>query len=300
LGVAIPNAHLSPRGDYDLIHCAHCLSKNKNKPWVADLEGVWSMGLSGNKTKRGRKKIKKILLAENCKKILPWTDFTKKEILSVYPEVKNKVELVYPAIPEVKNLKKKKKKKLRIIFVARYFEIKGGLIALEVMEKLRKKYGTEGVVVSDVPRDLKKKYPDLKIYNLIPQNKLFELLAEADIFLYPSFHDTFGFSLLEAMAFGLPIVTVHNGKFTPSREEIVENGKTGFLFETNGSFSLNKIGIKEKKIVGSLIQNAAKLILNANLRMKMSQNCLEEIRQGKFSIRERNKKLKRIYEEAVE
>ena len=38
LNLAIPNAHLSPKGDYDLIHCAHCLSKNEDKPWVADIE----------------------------------------------------------------------------------------------------------------------------------------------------------------------------------------------------------------------------------------------------------------------
>ena len=29
LNLSIPNARLSPEGNYNLIHCAHCLSKNK-------------------------------------------------------------------------------------------------------------------------------------------------------------------------------------------------------------------------------------------------------------------------------
>jgi hypothetical protein len=31
----------------------------------------------------------------------------------------------------------------------------------------------------------------------------------------------------------------------------------------------------------------------------MKGSCLEEIKKGKFSIKERNKKLKKIYEEAI-
>jgi len=56
LNLAIPNAHLSPKGDYDLIHCAHCLSKNKDKPWVADIEMIPSFAISGWNTKKGKKK----------------------------------------------------------------------------------------------------------------------------------------------------------------------------------------------------------------------------------------------------
>ncbi|MDA3836913.1 MAG: glycosyltransferase family 4 protein, partial [Nanoarchaeota archaeon] len=207
LNLAIPNAHTSPKGDYDLIHCAHCLSKNKDKPWVADIESWWSMYLSGYYSERARKKVETILLNENCKKVLPWTEKTKNEILEKFPGIKDKIEVLYPAVPEIKNLKKTKSKKLKIIFIARYFDLKGGDIALMILEKLRKKYGIEGIVVSNVPEKLAKKYPKLKIYNLIPQKELFRLMQDSDIFLYPSFMDTFGFSSLEAMSFGLPAVS---------------------------------------------------------------------------------------------
>ena len=47
LNLSLPNARLSPRGNYDLIHCAHCLSKNKDVLWITDMERYFSLFLSG-------------------------------------------------------------------------------------------------------------------------------------------------------------------------------------------------------------------------------------------------------------
>ncbi len=296
--ISFPNAHLSPKGDYDIIHCAHCLSKNKNKPWVADIEMIPSFSISNWNKKRGQKKVKKILLKDNCKKILPWTESVKEEILEIYPKIKDKIEVLYPAIPEVKNLKKKKNKKLRIIFVSRYFDIKGGLLALETLKRLKEKYNIESIVVSDVPKKIREKYPNIKIFGLLPKKDLFELMKDSDIFLYPSAMDTFGFSLLEAMSFGLPIVTINTHR-TKSRKEIVENEKTGIIFDFFDKINFYEIRKNEEEIINKLIENCSRLIEDKKLREKMSKECINTIKEGKFSIKERNKKLKRIYEEAL-
>ena len=96
LKLSIPNAHLTKtKEEYDLIHCAHCLSKNKNKPWVADIEGIFSLMISWNNSKKAKDKVKKILLRDNCKKILAWTEATKKDLIKNFPEIKDKVEVVY-------------------------------------------------------------------------------------------------------------------------------------------------------------------------------------------------------------
>lgn len=298
LHLSIPNYHLSPSGDYDVIHCAHCLSKNKDKPWVADIEREWSMYV-GNKDKNTIKRVENILKRDNCKKILPWTNFAAQEVIKQFPDIESKVEVVYPAIPEIKDLKKNyNKKQITIIFVARYFNLKGGLIALEVLERLRKSHGVKAILVSDIPSEIKKRYPLLEIYNLMNQDKLFRLMKESDLFLYPSTIDTFGFALLEAMAFGLPIITIDT-PFTRSVKEIVENNRTGLIFDVKEKISLDKIENNEEKIIEKLVENCTKLIKNKRLRETMSKKCLEEIKNGKFSIKERNKKLKRIYEEAL-
>jgi regulator of replication initiation timing len=41
------------------------------------------------------------------------------------------------------------------------------------------------------------------------------------------------------------------------------------------------------------------LIENEKLREKMSKECIKTVKSGKFSLKERNKNLKRIYEEAI-
>lgn len=51
--LSIPNVHITKSDkDYDLIHCAHCLSLNTDKPWVADFEDMWQMFI-GKEPKRG-------------------------------------------------------------------------------------------------------------------------------------------------------------------------------------------------------------------------------------------------------
>ena len=60
------NIHKSPEGNYDLIHCAHCLSKNK-KSWVVDIEAFWQLWASTKITKKGIERARKVLEKNNCK-----------------------------------------------------------------------------------------------------------------------------------------------------------------------------------------------------------------------------------------
>jgi len=293
--ITFPNAHLSPDEDYDLIHCAHCLSKNLDKPWVADFESLWQMYI-GEKTEKAKKKVRKILQRENCKKIIAWTEETKKEIIKDFPEIKNKVKVVYPAIPK-RNFKKKQNEKINLIFSGRYFYWKGGLHALETIDRLTKKYkNVYGIINSVVPEGIKRGYLQnnkIQFYELLPQEKLFELYQESDIMIYPGYSDTFGFAFLEAMSFGIPVITVDGF----ARKELVENGKTGFVIKNNKKI-IDYIRKKDEETIQQIEKETSKLIEDKKLREKMSKNCLEEIRNGKFSIKERNKKLKKIYEES--
>jgi len=306
--LSLPNAHLTRiKQDYDLIHCAHCLSLNKDKPWIADFESEWQLYL-GKRTKRGVEKVRRILLDRNCKKIMPWTQTTANEIIEEFPEIKDKVEVVCPAIPVNKRISKKNKNdKITILYATRYFWFKGGVIALEVYRKLKQKYDNkiELIFISDVPENIKRKYPELKIRNLVPQKELFGLYSKSDIFFYPSFVDTFGFGQLEAMGFGLPIVTV-NTKYTKTKKEIIEDNKNGLVFDVEDIITKRLIDEKgklvireEKKIIDELFENCCNLINNKKLRQKMSKNCIKEIKNGKFSIERRNRQLKKIYEEAL-
>jgi len=79
---SLPNAHLTrTKEEFDLIHCAHCLSLNK-KPWVADIEWVGQFWVAWKEKGYPNKKyVKKIVNSPYCKKILAWTEWAKKGIL---------------------------------------------------------------------------------------------------------------------------------------------------------------------------------------------------------------------------
>jgi len=288
--------------EYDLIHCAHCLSKN-NSPWVTDFEGgTWQIWLSGEESKRSYKKAKKILLEKNCKKIIAWTESSKKEIIKKFPEIEKKVEVVFYAMPFPKQPKKKKKNKITLLFIGRYFYGKGGLHVLEVFDRLTKKYeNVEGIFISQTPKEIYERYrgnKKIKFLELVPYGRVMgEIFPQSDIFVYPGYSDSFGFALIDSLASGTPIVTVDG----ISRKEIVTEGKTGFIIENKGIIWKKGIPLvkNKEKIINQLVENCSKLIENKKLREKMSKNCREIIKNGKFSIKERNKKLKRIYKKAL-
>ncbi len=298
-GITLVNAHKTNTSQkYDLIHCTHCVSKNKNKPWVTDIEMTGSLLISGFHNKNWPEKVKKYLYSENCKKIMPWTKDVAKKLLDKFPKIKDKIEVIYPAIP-FKEKTEKTHKKIGIIYIGRAFHLKGGIFALETMKRLKKENDLRCIVISSVPKEIKEKYPEIEIYDLLPQEKVFELMQGSDIFLYPSQMDTFGFSILEAMNFGLPTVALKTPG-TSSISEIIENGKTGFLVEYNNPRGyLTKLSEYEEKIIMALQMQCRKLIKNKKLRENMSSKCINLIKFGKFSIEERNKKLRKIYGEAL-
>lgn len=300
--ISIPNAyHTKNANKYDLIHCTNCLSKNK-QPWVADMEFIrFQMG-SYSKINNPilKKLIRTYVNSSYCKKIMAWSEWSKKGILEQFPELKNKIEIIYPAVP-LHKFKKKEDNKIKILFVGREFKIKGGDIALGIMDKLTKKYpNVEGIVVSDVPPEIIKKYSVNKKINflgLVSQERLFnEIYPQSDIFLYPTFSDTFGFAIIEAQSFGLPVVAMKT-KSTHTITETIQERKTGFIIENLSADAINRI--IPQKVLNKMTKKIEGLILDRKILKIMSKNCTNEIKNGRFSIKGRNKKLGKIYLDAI-
>jgi len=300
--VKLPNIALTIGKEYDLIHCCHCLSLNKN-PWVVDVEHYWNFASSGeiSYSDKGKKRIKKFLKNSDCKKILAWSEDCKNTIIEAMndKEIDDKIEVLYPAL-KVQNNLKVFNNDINILFVGRYFYGKGGHHALKVFNRLTQLFPTiTCTVVSDVPEQIKEKYLDnkqLKIYDIMPQEKLFKLFEKASIFFYPGYSDTFGFALLEAMSFGLPIVTAEGF----AKAEIVEAGRTGVIVPTGEIDWINGRPVfkDELTLLKSFVNELSSLIRLKHIRNQMGEQAYNEIDYGKFSIAKRNQKLIRIYEEA--
>jgi glycosyltransferase involved in cell wall biosynthesis len=289
------------KGNYELIHAAHCLIRNKNQPYVVDMEHIINFTATSSKILANpliKFQIKRILLRKNLKTIMAWTEESKSQVKNVlgkdfYKKIENKIKVVYPAVPFL-SFQKKKSHKFKIIFIARYFYDKGGLYVCEVFKKLKKNYlNVELQVVGNCPKEFEKKYPQVKFTNFIPRDKLMkEYFSQADLFLYPGFSDTFGFAFLEALSLGIPVVTVDG----VARREVIEDGKYGFVVDRPNNLNAQELNLE---LVSSLVKSCEKLIKNKKLHTKFSRAAQEEVVDGKFSIRHRNKEIRKIYEGAL-
>ena len=306
--IKIPNIVFPKSNDADLIHCAHCLSLGE-KPWVVDFERYESLAATGEiaRSEKGRTMITKILKKRSCKKILPWTEAAKKSLLEQInePEINRKIELLPFALPLKRYKLRKERGKVNILFIGRYFEAKGGYVAMRVIDFLTKKYPyVQGIIVSETPQEVIKKYgtnKKIKFHNIMGQEKLFgEIYPTADIFFYPGFSDTFGFALTEAMMFKLPIITFEGF----ARDEIVIEGKNGYIInkkkeDENWRNFRRNIDNVERSFIDEAIKKTEKLILNKKLRKKMGDYGYRMVGAGKFSIKNRGKKIRKIYSEAL-
>ena len=135
----------------------------------------------------------------------------------------------------------------------------------------------------------------------MPQKDLFEkVYSVGDIFLYPGYSDSFGFSIPEVMSLGIPVVSFN----TSTRNEIISHNKNGYLVETKlsqnelikNSFSISKENLG---LISELEYFTEKLIINKKLRKDFSIKAKREISHGKFSVNKINKRLKKIYAGAL-
>lgn len=69
---------------------------------------------------------------------------------------------------------------------------------------------------------------NISFHGCLHPAQLEDLYRKADVFVFPSRHETYGMVLVEAMSFGLPIVA----SAIPTTSEIVKDNVNGLLYET--------------------------------------------------------------------
>jgi glycosyltransferase involved in cell wall biosynthesis len=295
----------------------------RREPWVVDLEFVTHLaGYDYGHFLRYRRYIEKALNSEYCKRIMPWTDAGKSTVLLAIHDsrIQEKVETVRLAVRPKSFVKNYDKDKIRFLFVGsinipKDFEIKGGKEVLEAFSKLNTMYDNlELCVRSYVPRHIKRKYEGIKniriVDKVISRSGLGEEFKESDIFIFPS-HNTPGLAILDAMSYELPVITTD----VWANPELVIDGKNGFLvrkserikyyddcfipnWSSPGTMEAIRKGT-DSRVVGDVVEKARVLIDDSNLRKRMGKAGREEIENGKHSIKTRNERLKRIFDNST-
>ena len=173
---------------------------------------------------------------------------------------------------------------VKIVFFGRYVFDKGIYDLLVAFERASFEvpvqldfygYGEIEKVKEIVGNSTKKN--SININGWIEHSEFLKKLQNYDFFVLPSYVEAFPVSILEAMGFGIPIISTHIGGVP----EMIENGKTGILFEAGN--------------INELTDALEKLTANKNLRIEFGKNAWITATE-KFSPKIILKKLEDIYE----
>lgn len=307
--------------DVDILHLFCQLSDNTRIPWISEVECI---GQYSNYCKYDAynpifiRNLKDVLNDKHCKRIIVNSFVTKKsfEALNLPCE---KVSVVYPVVPCGRKINHQAKKSINLLFnfgSNPLFFSKGGREVIKCFEILKRKYNKLSLnILGNDKREKIKLAEGINYCGFVKHKDILEkYIPEADILIHPTHLDAFGYVILEAMSFGLPIVATKHYAI----REIIEENKNGLLIEDIETlwYDENYIGKKNyrddlakdkvvykkdefQRIVDNLVRALKPLIEDENLRQEIGDNNYNKILKGPFSINRRNEKILNIYKEAL-
>jgi len=317
-----------PPSDSSLTYSLHHLVL-RDEPWILDLCNDHPEELVGGPWHLHRFKafLRSVLLLPNCRRIIVHTQVARKAIeTALGKDVAEKTDVTPWALdrrrssePHMTQAGRVKLLFVNSINVEGQFFHKGGLETLQAFQVLRTKYGSrvELTMRTDLSRDMKTSYRDLPGLKLIdteiPWPALEAEYLSADIFVLPT-HATPLSAFLEAMSFGLPVVTTDAW----ANPEIVKHGISGlcvrdpivaryaqellpFTFMPRpGSHEYAQIIAGDETLVRGLVESIEFLIENPTIRRAMGERGRAITERGEFSIQSRNQALESVLRKSLD
>ncbi|HAR62081.1 MAG: glycosyltransferase family 1 protein [Candidatus Margulisiibacteriota bacterium] len=182
--------------------------------------------------------------------------------------------------------------KIKILFLSNYEKTKGILDLVDALRILDKKnIDFETVLVGKPTKSISIDYLKEYITNngLIKKIKISgpqyndnknEILKNASIFVFPTYNEAFPLVILEAMQFGLPVVSTFEGAIP----EIVDDCKTGFLVR--------------QRDVTLLAEKIEILIKDKDMRIKMGRAGRIKFLE-KYTLETFERNMKKIFDEVL-
>ena len=292
------------------VHFCNGAKPLRRKPWVVDLESVkvFFKRYSDMENSDKINEICTLLEGEACRKILPLTNFALQTVKKHLKINKNKMDIIYPAIKFLRKTPQIRiKEPLNILFIGGAFDAKGGREVLIAFKEIARGRNVKLIIVGGYREEYKNWVRGLNVEwhkHLMRRTLLKEYYPKADIFIMPSFMDTIGYVLLEAMAFGIPVVTSNHAGI----KEIV--GDAGITVQIpigiwNADYTYNPNFMQQLYSVPYFEETAEQLadvlhilLDDPELRERLGRRGLKRVKSGPLSIKVRNEKLRRVYGEA--
>jgi glycosyltransferase involved in cell wall biosynthesis len=298
----------------------------RRRPWVAYLE--WFnvlLGRNAKHFKNFRWFARRVLASEDCKAVVSWPKIVVSAIIENYGDdrIARKTNIVPLAVPPKRFVRPPSSGLARILFVGSRdsplsFLPKGGLETVKAFAILRKgKPETELVIRARVPEPVAAycaKVGNIRIIDsLLSDSELEKEFISAQIFIQPT-HDTPYGAFLDAMSYGLPVVT----RAASLNSEIVTDGETGFVVPSSKEIRyfvdyeglkfvpaaatdrrvefLKSIYSRDDAFVKRLADTLSILLEDDRLRRRMGDAARKKVEIGDFSISRRNAILKQVFD----
>ena len=171
--------------------------------------------------------------------------------------------------------------KFNVITVGRHIECKGFDVVLRAAKKIGE--SVDFYIIGGEPSEENKQYKEahnlsnIHFVDFLGKDDLREYYNAANLFVLMTRGDTWGLVINEAMANGLPIITT---KRCVAGVELVENGKNGYIIDTDDTESLvNRIlNLRDN-------EELSRQMSLANIN-KMQSNTIDQIAKGHIKVLE--------------
>ncbi len=203
------------------------------------------------------------LLGSHCRRILAMSAYAERQFAAQHraaaylPELQQKTIRIYPGVPVATRIASEPpdgKRPIRLCAVGYDWLRKGFPAVVHAHEQLRSAgVDVETTLVSQLrwsPKDyigppserVQEEYlqqlrgSSVRHVAVLSRADAQALMAESDVFVFPTLHDTFGYVAIEALAAGTPVITTA----TCALPEIVEADDNGVLIPMNNDTAVGK------------------------------------------------------------
>lgn len=211
-----------------------------------------------------------------CKVVITCSNIAKKELIKNNLKVPIKVISGGIDLKKLKSGKKKSRnKKIRLLHVGRSSYEKNINIVLEAMKIIlaNRKDVYLGIIGSGPALNSLKKHAsylglnkNVKFWGFVSDEKLHEAYKNSDIFVTASTIETLGLVVIEAMAYGLPVVGVNKYAIP----EVVKHNVNGYIVKPYDS--------------KAMAEKILHLINNKDLRVRMGQKSKNLVKEHSLTI----------------
>jgi len=205
--------------------------------FIVNIDNPWSMtGYNTRALSLYTWVIRRILLSRRCLGIHCISKACRESLrIHIGENVFQKAKVHYPTsgITPVQTYKKTSAKACHFLFIGSQFKIKGGVELLTAYKNAKKENPNVSLtIITHLPKELAQTANDIRDLTVLPpkyeRSELFsKFMQNADVLVHPSYMESFGMTILEAMANGLAIIA--NDVYAIS--EMVESGQNGYLLE---------------------------------------------------------------------